>query len=512
MKIVFRVRFQTVPGQSLWLRIEHADGVVAQLPMRWLNMQQWELEHECEGPGTLRYHYQLREEGNGLELDEWGEDREVRPGGAACLWLADTWRCAGTVDYAYESLALRAMLPQRGPFAPMPAVPEASHRFTILVAAVPADLAVCLIGSDPALAAWDASAPIVLSEVAADLWQADVELPADRDIEYKYGLCRRDNGQLVAYEQGENRTLEAHALGAGQVTWIHDENFRRDASGLFRGAGVAIPVFSLRSEQGLGVGEFADLVALGDWARPLGLQMIQILPIHDTTAAHNWTDSYPYSAISCFALHPIYLRVDAIEREMPDDWNRRLHNRRQALNKLDELDYEAVMSAKLGLTREIFERHQEAITADADFKAFISEQQGWLLAYAAFCVLRDHHGTGDFTCWGGESRYTPQLLEAMWREGSAQRREMEYWIWLQHELDRQLAAAVGHLHAQGVVLKGDLPIGIDRCSVEAWSAPHLFHLNAQSGAPPDFFSAQGQNWGFPTYHWEHMRQEGYAWW
>ena len=514
MQIVFRVRYHTVPGQSLWLLLKQGDGSLRELPMEWLNLEQWELRLEIESDGLdpIHYHYQLREEGNGLELDEWGEGRVINPGEKPFIWLADTWHSAGSVDEAYETKALKFLLPDRGPFESLPDMPLASHRFSIHVAGVPIGLAMGLIGDTEVLGNWDVRRAIVMREVAANRWMVDVELDAEEAIEYKYATCDPETGELIEFEEGENRRLEAHAIGQEQCSWIQDQEFRRDPRSGFRGAGVAIPVFSLRSETSCGVGEFADLVPFGHWARGLGMKLLQILPIHDTTAARDWTDSYPYSAISCFALHPIYLRLDVFAEAMPDDWCQRLKQKRKALNALDALDYEAVLTLKLELTREVFDAHFETISGDAQLMDFIAGQGSWLLSYAAFCVLRDQHGTGDFSQWGENSVFSRELESVMWQDGSDDHREMLYWIWLQHELDHQLGAAVAHLHEIGVVLKGDLPIGIDRCSVEAWSAPELFHLDAQAGAPPDFFSQAGQNWGFPTYNWERMAQDGYAWW
>lgn len=512
MKIVFRVRYRTVPGQSLWLCLEQADGSVEELPMAWLNMEQWELELETDGLQALNYSYQLREEGNGLKLDEWGERRRVVRAEASRVWLSDTWRSAGAPDEAYVSKALQALLPARGPFKCLPEVPAANHRFSIRVAAVPPGRSLCLTGDDPAMGGWNPQKALRLVEVAANLWEVDLELPADAGIEYKYGFCDSVSGKLLEYEEGENRLLEAHHLGVGQLTWVQDENYRRDPASGFRGAGVAIPVFSLRSDEGLGVGEFADLTAFGEWAHGLGMKLVQILPIHDTTASRDWTDSYPYSAISCFALHPIYLRLDVFREAMPDAWGERLDAEREKLNALYSLDYEAVMKVKLELTREVFDTHYATLSEDDGMENFMAEQQGWLPAYAAFCVLRDQHGSGDFSQWGEDASFSHLRLKAMWEEGSGYRQDMHYWMWLQHELNKQLGAAVAALHERGVVLKGDLPIGIDRCSVEAWSTPELFNLDAQSGAPPDYFSEQGQNWGFPTYNWERMAEDGYAWW
>jgi len=268
----------------------------------------------------------------------------------------------------------------------------------------------------------------------------------------------------------------------------------------------------LRSGQSLGVGEFADLIPFADWAAQAGLRLIQILPINDTTTNHTWTDSYPYSAISVFALHPLYLRLSALPYPMPADFEAAVTAARLALNPLPAVDYEAVMTAKLGFTRRIYDRHRAAILADPGFRGFVREHGTWVMPYAAFCLLRDRFGTADFSRGGEWGGLDADRLAALADEAGGDWPELAYHVWLQYELDRQLAAAVGHLHELGIVLKGDLPIGVDRRSVDVWIQPQLFNLDAQTGAPPDSFSIKGQNWGFPTYAWEVMKRDGYAWW
>jgi 4-alpha-glucanotransferase len=307
----------------------------------------------------------------------------------------------------------------------------------------------------------------------------------------------------VKLEDGGNRVLERRD-GMDRVV-VSDENFRRSVDLKFRAAGVAIPVFSLRSEEGCGVGEFADLKAMGDWAASAGLRMLQILPINDTTSSRTWTDSYPYSAISVFALHPLYLRVDEMSYALTDRAD--FAEEKEALNILVHVDYEAVMGVKWRATREVFDANRDAILRDAAFLDFLKRNRDWVLDYAVFSVKRDEHGTAVFSEWGKWAAYDAKKAGAL-----ASSTEVMYYVWLQYELDRQLADAVGHLHSVGVALKGDLPIGVDRDSVDAWVAPHLFNMAAQTGAPPDAFAVKGQNWGFPTYDWEEMKKDGYAWW
>jgi len=521
MKIVFRVNYHTVPGQSLWVKLatvlDGSDALIEQvLPMRWINEGQWEAEHVVRATCRLRleYAYQFRDKSNGVELEEWGGPRiaTVDPISHKALLLEDTWCSAGTVDYAFETKAFKAVLAARGPFEDPLTPVGADHTFQLRMAAVPKGLVLCLLGSAKETGTWGWHHAVPMQEVSANLWQVRLHLPAGERIEYKYGLFNPALGCVVSLETGENRVLEAHLLASRQWTVVRDECYRRNDSALYRAAGVAIPVFSLRGEQSLGVGEFADLKPLADWAGEVGLKLIQILPVNDTTSSHDWTDSYPYSAISIFALHPLYLRIEDLSYVMPAGFAEELDAAREWLNTMEHVDYEEVMKAKIQLTRQVFTKHRKAIIASPGFRDFLADQREWLLPYAVFCVKRDEFQTANFSQWGEWAVFDRERVVAMGEPAHPEWTEVSYHIWLQYELDRQLSDAAAHLHQRGVALKGDLPIGIDRESVDAWSAPHLFHMESQAGAPPDAFSMKGQNWGFPTYNWEAMREDGYAWW
>ena len=521
MKIVFRVNYHTHPGQTIWLKLVAlftSSGVrVAEvIPLHWLNAEQWEGAVELDGSGTFRleYHYQLRQEGNGAVVDEWLAPRvtQVDPAVRDVVVALDTWCSAGTMDHVYETAAFAVLLPNRGPLKEPAVRRDANHEFRLRMAAVPPGQVPCLLGSGRELGEWNRELALPLAEVAANVWQVAVSLPAEAHLEYKYGLWDLATARVASLEQGPNRVLAHHAYGPRQWTRVSDEAYARDASERFRGCGVAVPVFSLRSAAGLGVGEFADLKPLADWAAAAGLRMIQILPVNDTTAAGDWTDSYPYSAISVFALHPLYLRLEDLPYPMPPEFITELAAAREALNLLSEVDYEAVMRVKRRLTRQVYDRHQATLLADREFRRFYQANRAWLLPYAAFCCLRDRHESADFSSWGDWAVYEQERVEGLVSEAGEAWPEVAYHLWLQFELDRQLADAVRHLHERGIVLKGDLPIGIDRHSVDAWSLPHLFKLASQTGAPPDAFAIKGQNWGFPTYDWAAMKTDGYAWW
>jgi 4-alpha-glucanotransferase len=521
MKVVFRLNYHTEPGQSLWLNYStvlaekgvRLDQVV---PLQWLNDRQWQTCIDVRGSGQFRieYHYQLRQPSHGVELDEWGDARvvELDLEGHEAMVLLDSWCSAGTPDYAYETKALVHAGGSKREFSRRSTPVDANHSFQLRMAAVPCGKVPCLIGSVSELGNWGWHSAIPLEEVAADVWQKNLYLPVTWDIEYKYGLFDLKLNCVVSIERGENRNISSRSYSARQWVHVHDECFQRDAAGLYQAAGVAIPVFSLRSDQSLGIGEFADLKPLADWAGNVGLKLIQILPINDTTSSHDWTDSYPYSAISVFALHPIYLRITELEYSMPAKFAREIETARESLNPLASVDHEAVMTVKTRLTRQIFQTHQAAILGSVEFQRFLTANQGWVVPYAVFCVKRDHFGTADFSCWQEWARFDPERVNELIDPSHAEWPAVAYHIWLQCELDQQLTAATHHLHQKGLSLKGDLPIGIDRQSVDAWSAPHLFKMDAQAGAPPDAFAVKGQNWGFPTYHWEMMQRDGYAWW
>jgi 4-alpha-glucanotransferase len=508
MTWVFRLAYGTVTGESLCLEMEMRSGAAVArqtVPMRWVDEGHWEVEVDSamNGDFSLGYSYLYRRDGITLREPvrrEWAWQGGPTP--PARMLFQDDWRSAGTDDRVYEAKVFEVVGGGARELGELLSEGK-NHEFILQMALLPEGLVPCVIGSAEALGEWEYARAVPMVEVAENLWKAEVELSTVEGAEYKYGLYSRSEGAAVKLEDGANRVL-APSTEADHVV-VSDECFRRGADLMFRGAGVAIPVFSLRSEAGCGVGEFADLKAMGDWAASVGLKMLQILPINDTTSSRTWTDSYPYSAISVFALHPLYLRLDEMSHPPADAVS--LAADRKRLNALKDVDYEAVMAVKWRVTRGIFDKHHDAILRDEAFLGFLQRNRDWVLDYAVFSVKRDEHGSADFSKWGEWAVYDSKKAESL-----AISTEAMYFIWLQYELDRQLADAVAHLRSVGVALKGDLPIGVDRDSVDAWVSPHLFKMDAQAGAPPDPFAVKGQNWGFPTYDWDEMKKDGYAWW
>lgn len=503
MNFVFRVAYATVVGESLWLEMTmHEGGEVSRqlLPMKWRDAGHWEVRVEAEKIDSLEYRYVLKRD-DGLELAEFGDARAWQSGTGDTFFL-DDWKSAGSEDRVYEGKVFEIADHQKRELGNVSN--RSNHGFHLHMARLPEGTVPCLIGGCEALGNWDYAKALPMVEVAKNHWQINVDLTVDERIEYKYGMYRSSEAQAVRLEEGwENRVLGDRS-GADFVN-VSDESFRRGLDQRFRAAGMAIPVFSLRSEAGCGVGEFSDLKAMGDWSASCGMKMLQILPINDTTSTRTWTDSYPYSAISVYALHPIYLRLDGMTVPLTNESEFR--KARTKLNQLKKLDYEAVMDLKWRLTREVFDVYQKSILNDPSFLEFLKRNHDWVLDYAVFSVKRDEFGTADFSKWGDWKDYDAKKIDTLSDDAN-----VIYFVWLQFELDRQLTAAVAHLRAAGVALKGDLPIGVDKESVDAWVSPRLFNMDAQTGAPPDAFAVKGQNWGFPTYQWDEMRKDGYAWW
>ncbi len=315
------------------------------------------------------------------------------------------------------------------------------------------------------------------------IWSVSVpDCPAAALKDYTYVVMR--DGLIVRTEWSHHSARAARMI---QDRWIdcpvagcpfprEHQATMFDRPG-FRGAGTAIPIFSLRTADDFGIGEFRDLRPLVNWAAATGQCILQLLPVNDTTRKGQWADSYPYSPVSSFALHPLYMHLQDIGIKADATFKKQ----QAALNALSELDYPKVFKLKMAYIRQAFEARGAKDLASAACKKFIKENAGWLEEYAAFCARRD-------------------------------KLEPEYYVWMQYHLDKQFCEEVDYARAKGISLKGDLPIGVSADSAEAFWHPELFNLDSSTGAPPDFFSTDGQNWGFPTYNWEEMSKDDFAWW
>jgi len=333
-------------------------------------------------------------------------------------------------------------------------------------------------------------------------WTLTIDLPkTTKPIAYRYVVIDERTGTNWSETYYPDRVL---TLDKTQLeTQIFDQ-WRIP----FRGSGVAIPVFSIRTEKGLGVGEFSDLKILADWADVCGLKLIQILPVNDTTRNFTWTDSYPYNAISVFALHPMYLNIESMGK-LTGKKLTEYQDLCKKLNGLLQIDYDKVMDAKWQYIRYFFEKDAKKTFETKSYKDFFKKNADWLEPYAAFCALRDRYKTPDFPKWKEFSTYNKKAVNAHFEKHFD---EVALHYFVQYHLHVQLSEASEYAMNKGIRIKGDIPIGVYRYSVDTWIEPHLYHMDCQVGAPPDAFSTSGQIWGFPAYNWEEMAKDNYTWW
>ena len=356
-----------------------------------------------------------------------------------------------------------------------------------------------VVGAAEYLGAWDLKRVLPMTEHECHEWV--ISLDADRipgNLEFKF-VALSDNGAAVPiWEEGENRYLQLPEMERCSVVVFELPN-TMFAVHPWKGAGTVVPVFSLRSEGSFGVGDFGDLKLMIEWCAKTRQRMLQVLPINDTVISHTWKDSYPYNSISIYALHPQYIDF----RQMPElkDEKQREHFEalRKELNALPQIDYERMFAAKMDYLQALFQQEGARVKRTKDYKQFVERNNDWLEPYARFCYYRDKFGTATFTEW-------PAKLP------KAEQKVLDFWYFVQYHLDAQMRAAHDYAREKRVILKGDIPIGISRDGVEAWVEPRYFNLNGQAGAPPDAFSEDGQNWGFPTYNWDEMLKDDCAWW
>ena len=499
MMTTFRIHFATAPGESL-----HIVSGDSRTPLRWRGDGWWGAAIEM--PPETAYHYEVVSDGP-LARTELPPRRTTPLSLEAGTVLVDRWRDHDSTRASRSSalfskaVAARHHRPSDTGATPT-AAPGGRHvTFRLLEPSIPPGSQPVVVGSSVNIGEWDPAQAAPMSPNDFPWWEASVDVE-DGSMAYKYAIVD-EAGDVVTWEGGANRTLPPD-----DAPLIVMDDEVRGLEG-WRGAGIAIPLFALRSPSDVGVGQFTDLTALADWAASVDLSVIQLLPVNDTVLYHEWQDSYPYNPVSVQALHPLYVDLAAIPGAGIAD---RIQAARTLVNELPEVDYVKVMQLKWELLAAAYKKLAPGLDADDAFAEFVGGEWGWLGPYSAWCVLRERNGTPDFERWGNDARFDPDRLSAMASPASPDYSDLRFHWFVQYHLHRQLTGAADYARMRGVALKGDLPIGVAPESVEVWTRPARFHVGAQTGAPPDAFSVRGQNWQFPTYDWDHMAADGYEWW
>ncbi|MFL9834556.1 4-alpha-glucanotransferase [Chryseobacterium terrae] len=509
MKLYFNIEYHTKNGERLELVIDDKDSTLRNHAMFHTENGLWKCEVDFFSK-TINYKYQLKDEKENVLREEFVSHHLNFPHNYKEFLIFDEWNSKNFPENYLNNKILKNKLHQFSQ-RKISVLKKHTHLFRIEAPIYNPDWEVVLIGNTPSLGNWSYEKSIHLSQTDFGIWETSVDIPEIQLIQYKYAIFDTKKGKIIDIESGENRSTDPNQ----QKDVLHivaDHYFRFKSYQMYHDAGVAVPVFSLRTEDGFGVGEFSDLKKLADWADKAALGIIQILPINDTTATYSWTDSYPYAAVSVYALHPQYISIESLEYDLPKELVDEYHAKKAELNSLDLIDYEKVISAKWKYLKAVFKTEKEKIYKDRSFKKFIKDNEEWLLPYSAFCVLRDKYNTPNFKEWKTHKKYIAGKIAPFFSVKNKDYDASMLHAWVQFELHKQLQNALDYTHGLGISLKGDLPIGIYRYSVEAWTEPELFGMDFQAGAPPDQFTEIGQNWGFPTYNWEAMKADNYRWW
>ena len=508
MKLLFNLDYRTSFGEDMVLNIlpDEEGGKVSQHKMTTLDGEHWFVElTETDEPGSKMDYYYSLVRGGEEARHEWQvvpHRLEFAATKATRYTIYDHWIDIPEDAYMYSSAFTECIMARQRETSPRSEY-QSTVRLKVRAPQLRQEERLAIVGEPASLGAWDGRKAVVMTEHEYNEWAVSLDasqLPMGR-FEFKFVIIGNETEALM-WEQGANRSVDVPQIGQDEVV-VYELAQAYFPIYPWKGAGTVVPVFSLRSEGSFGVGDFGDLKLMIEWVAKTQQRILQVLPINDTNITHTWQDSYPYNSISIYALHPQYTDL----RQLPEikDEKRKAHfeQLRQELNALPQIDYERMFSAKMDYLRELFAQEWTTVKRRASYKEFFEQNKEWLQPYAAFCVNRDKVQSS-LTKVKATSSITKFKVQSS--------KEHDFWYYVQYNLDQQMRAAHDYARKHRVVLKGDIPIGISRDGVEAWVEPKYFNLNGQAGAPPDAFSADGQNWGFPTYNWDEMLKDGCQWW
>lgn len=513
MTVQFNIEYKAMFGEQIVVNIQTEEGEL-KLPLETTDGERWACDWCVESPEkSYTYYYSVEREGKAVKT-EWlmiKHQLDVNAKKAAVYTLYDHWKAMPEDAFLYSSAFTDCINHQ----VPQEMKPETGSKIVRLIVRAPQlrdGERLGVLGADKALGAWDVQKILPMTQHTYNEWVADIDAThlEGSHLEFKLVAFRNAKNELL-WETSMNRTVGLPEMKAGElVSYELDQAFFALYNRKL--AGTLVPVFSLRTRKSAGIGDFGDLKTMIDFVASTGQKVLQLLPINDTTITHTWTDSYPYSCISVFAIHPQYANLHALPELKDAKARAEAEKTRAELNALDKIDYEKVNDFKINYLRQIFNQEGEKMMKTAEYKAFFQDTKQWLVPYAQYSYLRDKNGTADFNQWPDHQVWDEAERKALTDPKTAAYKNVAFFYFVQFVLDRQMQEAHEHAKAKGVILKGDIPIGVNRNGCDVWMEPKYFNLNGQAGAPPDDFSANGQNWGFPTYNWFEMLKDGCQWW
>ena len=407
MKIHFNLKYNTAFGEDLRLNI--IDNVAAEATSYGMNTvdgKTWSRDIELNStPKCIEYFYSLNNSGK-EERHEWQtitHRLELNAKKAKEYTVYNRWTDIPCDSYLYSSAFTDCVNRRHREAAP---ATDFSKTLRLIVRApqLRKGERLLVVGDCGCLGNWHAERAVKMYEHNFNEWMTDINAEAFEKDKTELKFIATDDKGNVLWETGYNRSITVPEMKNGEVcVYELDQAFFEICDTKL--AGTLIPVFSLRSNGSFGVGDFGDLKLMIDWVAETNQKVLQVLPINDTTSTHSWTDSYPYSAISIFALHPQY----ADFRQLPAIKDKKKAGEfealRKELNALKQIDYERVNNAKTEYLRIIFEQEGKEVLKSLDFKQFLKENEHWLVPYAQYCYFRDKYGCVDFAKWDGHRQW-----------------------------------------------------------------------------------------------------------
>ena len=521
MNILLSVIYGTSFGEELVMNLITGvtDGIKQSTPyrMRTVNGREWtcNLKLDLQKGTYIDYYYSVVRGEDNVVRREWQTQPhrlEINALRGDNIIVYDHWIDIPEDSYLYSSAFTDCIRRRKTTPVALSDYPITA-RLKVRAPQLSGKQKLMIVGNESTLGAWDVRKAVNMYEHNYNEWIIDVDVTKLKSNIFYFKFIAVDvfDHANVIWEDRDNRRIELPDMKEGNViVYELDEAFFPIYN--IRCAGTQVPVFSLRSKTSFGVGDFGDLKKMIDWIAMTQQRVLQLLPINDTTTTHTWTDSYPYSSISIFALHPQYADLNALPQIKDDNERKKFEELRLELNALPQIDYERVNDAKTEYLGIIYKQEGKKVLATAEFKKFFAESEHWLVPYAQYCHLREKYGTADFNKWPDHKLFDETERSTLSNPRSAAYKDVAFYYYVQFILNKQMAEAHDYARSKGVVLKGDIPIGVNRHGADVWQEPRYFNLNGQAGAPPDDFSVNGQNWGLPTYNWDEMIKDGCRWW
>ena len=473
MKLKFSIQYKTEWGQCMHVLIryrtndlrEHVnDWVMQTQDGEWWFLETALMESRQRTLISFTYEYQLKDQEGKVLRCEWNRvPRTYQADDTKSFVFPDQWRDVPLHAYLYSkarNVGRTEPVERSGRHSSLPLFRK-TVIFRVLAPQLTKGERVALVGSHPAIGSWNPTRYLRMVYQGDFEWRLSVNMDGMQlPLEYKYVVIDEKTNQLLNWEEGANRMTPHGEVNDGEVIVLDGGSLHLKEEP-WKVTGVAVPVFALRSKHSYGVGDFGDLQRMVDWVAMTGMQMIELMPVNDTTGTASWNESHPYHIISCSALHPHYLDLEQLG-ELTDKVKMKSYLRqRRELNSLTSIDYPTIERVKNAYIDDIFADIGEETLSSDSYLVFHEANKSWLLPYAAFC-----------------------------QESSPYYNDIRKVCFVQYHLYRQLKKAVDYAHSKGVVLKGDLPFGVSRDSVEMRMNPQL---------------AQ------PTYRWD--EEHGiYEWW